>query len=144
MVVYEVPNKKIGTYVLFSFFIFLLVVRTHILLDVLFSRISIDRTCRIVSENDHFSNSDVIYRTETALFLIFSAFLSDLTVPKQHFIDLGRRLPYQNNSFMFLVVDYRTKMTILHFRTLFKNYFKAAILSIWSSYTVLKQHFWTF
>lgn len=113
-------------------------------MNVLFSRISIDRTCRIVSENDHFSNSDDIYRTETALFLIFPALLSDLTVPKQHFIDLGRRSPYQNNSFMFLVVDSRTRMTILQFRTLFKNYFKAAILFIWSSYTVLKQHFWTF
>ncbi len=122
----------------------LLFIQTYVRLDKIFSRISSDRKCRIVSENDHFSNSDDIYRTETAFFLIFSAFLSDLTVPKQHFIDLGRRSPYQNNSFMFLVVDSRTKMTILHFRTLFKNYFKAAILSIWSSYTVLKQHFWTF
>lgn len=94
-----------------------------------------------MSENDHFSNLDVIYRTETALFLIFLAFMSDLTVPKQHYIYLGRRSPYQNNSFMILVVDYRTRMTILHFNTLFKNYFKAATLSVWSSYTVLKQHF---
>jgi len=80
-----------------------------------------------VSENDHFLNSDDIYRTETALFLIFLAFLSDLTVPKQHFIDLGRRSPYQNNSFVVLVVVPRTRMTLLHFRRIFKNYFKAVI-----------------
>lgn len=86
-----------------------------------------------MSENDHFLNLDVIYRTETAFFLIFLAFLSDLTVPKQHFIYLGRRSPYQNNIFIVLVVNYRTRMTLLHFRTIFKNYFKAVSLSIWSS-----------
>lgn len=109
------------------YFSFLLVVRTHILLDVLFFRTSIDRICRILSENDHFLNSDVIYRTEMTLFLIFLAFLSDLTVPKQHFMYLGRRSPYQNNSFVILVVVSRTRMTLLHFRRIFKNYFKAVI-----------------
>jgi len=135
MVVYEVKNTKQEHKFLFSLFSFLLVARTRILLNVLFFRTSINRTCRIVSEND---------RTKTAFFLIFLAFLSDLTVPKQHFIDLGRRSPYQNNSFVVLVVVSRTRMTILHFRTLFKNYFKTTNLSIWSSYTVLKRHFWTF
>ena len=97
----------------------LLFIRTHVRLDKILSRTSSDRTCRIVSENDHFSNLDVIYRTETAFFLLFLAFLSDLTVPKQHFIYLGRRSPYQNNNFIVLGVDYRTRMTLLHFRTIF-------------------------
>lgn len=60
-------------------------------------------------------------------FLYFLAFLSDLTVLKQHFMYLGRRSPYQNNSFVILVVVPRTRMTLLHFRRISKNYFKAVI-----------------